>query len=98
MSDEPAIEVPIGDALDLHTFAPRDVTRAARAYLEEAWRRGLDEVRLIHGKGRGVQRAQVREMLAASPYVEGFEDAPPGRGAWGATLVRLRPRDGGSAP
>lgn len=89
LSAEP-VEVPIEDALDLHTFAPRDIPAVVEAYLEAAARRGLREVRLIHGKGKGVQRKRVQEVLAANPWVEDFQDAPPGRGAWGATLVWLR--------
>ncbi len=61
------------------------------AYLEAAARKGLREVRLIHGKGKGFQRKRVREVLAEHPLVEDFQDAPPGRGAWGATLVWLKP-------
>jgi len=48
-------------------------------------------VRLIHGKGKGYQRKRVQEVLARHPLVEDFQDAPPGRGAWGATLVWLKP-------
>ncbi len=96
-TDEPdnpppeVVEVPIEDALDLHTFAPRDIPAVVAAYLEAAARKGLREVRLIHGKGKGFQRKRVREVLAEHPLVEDFQDAPPGRGAWGATLVWLKP-------
>ena len=92
--DEEADEVfvvPIEDSLDLHTFQPRDVPNAVEGYLEAARERGFREVRLIHGKGKGVQRAIVRRILAESPHVERFEDAPLGRGTWGATVVWLRP-------
>ena len=54
--------------------------------------RGLRLLRLVHGRGKGVQRAEVRRVLARLPEVAGFEDAPPASGGWGATLVRLRPR------
>jgi DNA-nicking Smr family endonuclease len=89
--DEPPVEIEIGDALDLHSFAPRDVTAVVAAYLDAAAERGLREVRLIHGKGRGVQRASVRRVLAHHPRVLEFWDGTPERGAWGATIVRLRP-------
>jgi dsDNA-specific endonuclease/ATPase MutS2 len=88
---ELAVEVPIEDALDLHNFAPRDIPKVVEAYVEAARERGFREVRLIHGKGMGVQRARVQQVLAASPHVEEFFDGAPGRGAWGATIARLRP-------
>jgi dsDNA-specific endonuclease/ATPase MutS2 len=59
-------------------------------YLDEAHRAGFTEVRLIHGRGIGAQREIVRSVLARHPRVEGFADAPPERGGWGATVVRLR--------
>jgi DNA-nicking Smr family endonuclease len=85
---EPVV-IPIEDALDLHPFAPRDVAAVVADYLGECRRRGLTEVRLIHGRGTGAQRAQVRSLLARHPAVESFEDAPPEHGGWGATIVRL---------
>lgn len=80
----------IEDAIDLHGFAPREIPDAVRAYVEAAAAAGLGEVRLIHGKGKGVQRQRVQETLARHPLVDDFFDAPPGRGAWGATVARLR--------
>jgi DNA-nicking Smr family endonuclease len=84
------VQVEITDVFDLHTFAPRDIPDVVRAYLEAAAERGLREVRVIHGKGKGVQRARVQQILAASPLVIDFREGPPERGGWGATLVRLR--------
>ena len=84
------VEIPIGDSLDLHYFPPRDVGEIVDAYLEAAAERGLREVRIIHGRGRGVQRHRVHVHLARSPYVERFSEAPADRGGWGATLVWLR--------
>jgi DNA-nicking Smr family endonuclease len=95
--EEQAFQVPIEPAFDLHAFAPRDVLPAVSAYLDAAAERGLREVRLIHGKGRGVQRARVRELLASHPAVERFQEAPPERGGWGATLAWLRGRPGAGA-
>lgn len=86
------------DWLDLHPFRPAEVEAVVREYLETAQARGLDEVRIVHGRGHGVQRAVVRRVLGASPLVTGFADAPPPRGGWGATVVRLAPRAGASAP
>uniref|UniRef100_A0A832I467 DNA mismatch repair protein MutS n=1 Tax=Eiseniibacteriota bacterium TaxID=2212470 RepID=A0A832I467_UNCEI len=89
--DGDAIELPVEDHLDLHPFRPRDVPDVVIAYLEAAAARGFREVRLIHGRGTGFQRERVRAVLAAHPNVAFFADAPPERGGWGATVVRLRP-------
>jgi DNA-nicking Smr family endonuclease len=91
-SDDPGgpVVVPIEDAIDLHPFAPREILDVVKAYLEAAAEEGHREVRLVHGKGKGVQRANVQRLLASHPLVAEFFDAPPGRGAWGATIVRLR--------
>jgi dsDNA-specific endonuclease/ATPase MutS2 len=86
------VHVPIEDSMDLHPFRPRDVSSVVESYLEEAVAAGFHEVRLIHGRGIGVQREIVRSLLSKHPDVESFADAPPGRGGWGATLVRLRVR------
>lgn len=82
--------VPIEDSLDLHSFLPRDVPSVVSEYLDEAGRRGFHEVRLIHGKGKGVRRAEVRRMLAGDDRVLEAFDAPPERGGFGATVVKLR--------
>ena len=90
--DEPEpVSPPIEDSLDLHPFAPKDVRPVVEEYLKEAAARGFREVRLIHGRGIGLQRASVQGLLAGHPLVERFFDAPPDRGGWGATLVTLRP-------
>ncbi len=89
--DEPdPVILPIEDSLDLHTFAPRDVRSVVDEYLEQAVARGFGEVRLIHGKGKGVQRAVVQRLLAGHPLVLRCYDAPAERGGWGATVVVLR--------
>ena len=87
--DEP-IEHPIEDSIDLHPFPPRDVPDVVDAYLEAAVDKGLREVRLIHGRGIGVQRDRVQKLLARHPLVSGFHDAPPDRGGWGATVAYLK--------
>lgn len=87
--DEP-LALPIEDSLDLHTFHPRDVASVVEEYLPEAAARGFREVRLIHGRGIGVQREIVRSVLSRHTLVESFADAPPERGGWGATVVRLK--------
>jgi dsDNA-specific endonuclease/ATPase MutS2 len=83
------IAVPIEDALDLHPFAAREIPDVVTSYLEAAAAAGFREVRLIHGRGQGVQRRRVHAVLAASPLVERFADATPERGGWGATVVVL---------
>jgi len=90
MNDEEPVTVPIEDALDLHTFAPRDIPSVVQSYLEEAVKHGFAEVRLIHGKGRGVQRTVVQRLLEGHPLVLRFFGAPGERGGWGATVVVLR--------
>lgn len=90
-SDNPEpVRIPIEDALDLHAFAPRDVSSVVDEYLKEAHARGFAEVRLIHGRGIGVQRRIVQSVLAKHPLVAGFADAPPERGGFGATIVQLK--------
>jgi len=84
------IPIPITDTFDLHTIAPRDVKAALEAYLEEAHRLGLTALRIIHGRGIGVQREIVRAVLARTEYVVAFGDAPAEAGGWGATIVTLR--------
>jgi DNA-nicking Smr family endonuclease len=89
--DEPApVHVPIEDSLDLHAFRPADVRSVVEEYLTAAHARGFREVRLIHGRGIGVQRASVQSLLAAHPLVVRYRDAPEERGGRGATLVVLR--------
>ena len=83
------VEIPLEDFIDLHPFRPRDVSSVVESYLEQAVEAGFREVRLIHGRGIGVQREIVRKLLTKHPAVDSFTDAPPGRGGWGATIVRL---------
>lgn len=87
---DPAAHLPIEDSLDLHAFAPRDIPDLVGEYIVECARRGFREVRVIHGRGTGTQRTVVRSVLGGHPLVEAFGDAPPDRGGWGATVVRLR--------
>lgn len=79
----------IEDSIDLHGFQPRDVPNVVEDYLEAAIAKGFREVRLIHGRGIGVQRARIRALLERHPHVASFSDAPATRGGWGATLVQL---------
>jgi DNA-nicking Smr family endonuclease len=89
MESEEPLEIPITDVFDLHSFHPRDVKGAVEAYLEEAHRLGLKHLRIVHGKGIGVQREIVGTVLSRSPLVSSFSNAPEDAGSWGATLVTL---------
>lgn len=89
------VPVEIGDVLDLHAFSPRDAKKALEAWLEEARARGWRHLRVIHGRGIGVQREMVRRVLARCEFVEWFGDAPAEAGGWGATLITLRAGGGG---
>jgi DNA-nicking Smr family endonuclease len=99
--DEPGIPVtlPVEDALDLHPFRPDETADVVAEYVAAAAASGFREVRLIHGRGIGVQRTIVRRALERSPHVLSFADATPDRGGWGATLARLRvPGESGPFP
>ena len=82
--------VPIEDAFDLHSFLPRDASSALEEYLREAAEAGFREVRIIHGKGIGMRRADVRRLIAQRKDVSDYFDAPPERGGSGATVVVLK--------
>jgi DNA-nicking Smr family endonuclease len=93
VTDDEPFELPITNELDLHAFAPRDVVSVVEEYLLACREKGLLEVRVVHGRGKGVQRAEVRRLLARLEYVLDFVDAPPVSGGWGATMVQLAPRE-----
>lgn len=85
------IRIPIEDVLDLHTFRPQDIADLLEDYFEECITAGIQSVRIIHGKGKGIQKRQVQRILQKNPRVKSFKDAPPEAGGWGATLVELKP-------
>jgi dsDNA-specific endonuclease/ATPase MutS2 len=87
------VTLEITDVFDLHSIPPRDVKRVVVEYLAQAHQSGFTRVRIIHGKGIGAQRQLVRAILADTPFVQHFADAPPEAGGWGATVVQLS-RDG----
>jgi DNA-nicking Smr family endonuclease len=86
--DEPQ-PLPIDGTLDLHAFSPRDVPALVGDYLDECRARGILQVRIVHGKGIGVQRERVQSLLSRHPLVASYRDAPPERGSWGATVAYL---------
>ncbi len=90
--EDDAVAIPIEDALDLPPFRPAETASVVEEYLAEAAARGFPEVRLVHGRGIGVQREIVRKALARSPHVLSFTDATPESGGWGATVAHLKPR------
>jgi dsDNA-specific endonuclease/ATPase MutS2 len=81
------IRIPIEDVLDLHSVSQRDIKPVVEEYLSETRRLGFKAVRIIHGRGIGVQREIVRKILGSTPFVESFSDAPLEAGGWGATIV-----------
>ena len=85
------VEIEITDIFDLHTIPPRDVKRVVEEYLQLARDKGFRSVRIIHGKGVGVQRQMVRSILARTSFVVDWTDAPPDAGGLGATIVRFTP-------
>ena len=89
VSEDEPVAIPIEDTLDLHPFRPNEIKDVAREYLIEAHARGFPQVRLIHGRGIGVQRERIRSLLQSLDFVEAFEDADPTGGGWGATVVWL---------
>lgn len=91
LTDEPeAVELPITDVLDLHSFPPREIKDLVHDYLDAAHGEGLRRLRIIHGRGVGVQRATVRAILERDQRVVAFGDAPAEAGGWGATWVEMR--------
>ena len=91
MNDDP-VEIPVDGILDLHTFSPKEVKDLVPEYIGECLRRGITEIRIIHGKGTGTLKATVHSLLKKDPRVVDFEDAGLGAGGWGATSVRLKER------
>ena len=85
------VELPLEDVLDLHPFLPKEIRSVVEEYLTQCCETGFPVVRLIHGKGKGVQRESIRALLTRLPFVQSFQDAPSEAGGWGATIVYLQP-------
>jgi len=88
--DSEVVRIPIEDWIDLHTFSPKEIPSLLEDYLTECQEKGFREVRIIHGKGKGVQMNIVHSFLRKSSIVESFKLAPPEAGSWGATIVYLK--------
>jgi len=86
------VRLPIEDWIDLHTFSPKEIPSLLEEYLWECQKKGFKEVRIIHGKGKGVQMKIVHSFLKKSPLVESFKLAPLESGFWGATIATLKKR------
>jgi DNA-nicking Smr family endonuclease len=86
---EPVV-LPVEDSIDLHTFHPKDIPSVVEEYIAQCKEAGIREVRIIHGKGIGVQRNIVHSILQKNPSVLSFQDAPQQAGGWGATVVALK--------
>jgi len=87
---EEPIVIPLEDHLDLHPFQPKEIPSVVEEYLDQCKDAGFREVRLIHGKGKGVRRNIIRALLEKHANVESFHDAPLEAGSWGATMVILK--------
>jgi dsDNA-specific endonuclease/ATPase MutS2 len=92
------VDVPLTDVLDLHTIPPREVKGVVEEYLQQALDAGYRSVRLIHGKGIGVQRETVRMILKRTEFVKDWTDAPPQAGGLGATIVHFKSADFAARP
>ena len=86
------VKIPIEDVIDLHTFRPKDVPDLLEDYFSACIDKGIFSVRVIHGKGKGILKKRVQEILSKNPMVESFRDASPGAGGWGASIVELKKR------
>jgi len=84
------VKIAIEDVLDLHTFKPKDIPDLLDDYFLECIKAGILSVRIIHGKGKGIQKKRVKELLKINSKVKSFQDAPPEAGGWGATVVELK--------
>ncbi len=84
------VEIEITDSLDLHSFHPSEIKELVKIYLVESRKKGFSVVRIIHGKGIGVQREMVRKVLAETDFVESFKNGAEFSGNWGATIVKFK--------
>ena len=84
------LEFPIEDVLDLHTFKPKEVPDLLTDYFTACTDKGIYSVRIVHGKGKGILKKRVHELLKKNRMVETFRNAPVDAGGWGATLVELK--------
>ena len=84
------VDIEITDTLDLHSFSPKDIKSVVESYLEEVRKKNFKVIRIIHGKGIGVQREIVRSILERTDFVRSFKNGPEFSGNWGATIVHFK--------
>lgn len=84
------VKLPIEDNLDLHTFQPKEIPDLLDDYFSACIEAGIFDVRIIHGKGKGVLRKRIHGLLERNPWVLSFKTAPPEAGGWGAAMVKLK--------
>ena len=90
LESEEIFHYPITGEIDLHTFQPSETKSAVNEYLYACKQKGLKTVRIVHGKGKSVQKSIVHSLLQKHPLVREYHDAPPESGGWGATVVYLK--------
>ncbi|MBD3258238.1 DNA mismatch repair protein MutS [candidate division GN15 bacterium] len=90
MSDDDAVEYPIDGTLDLHQFSPKETKEVVLEYIRVCLEAGLVTIRIVHGKGKGVQRRIVHSVLDQHPAVTDYRHEGGSGGSWGATVVDLR--------
>jgi DNA-nicking Smr family endonuclease len=88
-TDDEAVRIPIDGVLDLHAFSPKDTKSVVGEYLKECLKKGIHEIRIIHGKGHGDLRRTVHSLLEKHPDVLKF-NLDSGPSGWGATMVTLK--------
>ena len=88
--DNQTVEIPIDGTLDLHMFSPKDAVSVVDEYIRACLEKGIYDLRIIHGKGKGVLRTKVESFLKRHPHVSDFS-LDSGPSSWGATKVSLKP-------
>ncbi len=89
---EKVVSLPVNGVIDLHTFSTREIFSLMDEYIRECVSRGIFQIRIIHGKGKGLKRAIVHKLLEMNPHVESY-GTDPGFSGWGATVAYLRVKD-----
>ena len=91
MNKDDAVDLPVNSTLDLHFFRPRDIDELIPDYINECRKKGIYQVRIVHGKGTGILRKRVHSILSKLQEVESYSLGGESAGSWGATIVILKP-------